>query len=135
MIDNKNIQSVLTHLQNNDLLYNADDWEKTNSLTEVYVNTFAHRITINIHVPDDNTLKGIAFYLFKNKFVYISYYNIDTATLKCEKSRDVSIRSDIETEEEFFQESCISDLNDLEYSNYKLLREIIDMNEDFLWSS
>ncbi|EAZ2023003.1 hypothetical protein BZF66_06790 [Salmonella enterica] len=135
MIDNKNLQSVLTYFKNTDLLDNCNYWEKTNNLTEVYVNTLAHRISINIHVPDDNSLNGIAFYLFKNKFVYVSYSKIDPVTKKCERSREVSIRSDIECDEEFFQESCISDLNDLEYSNYKLLREIVDINKNFLWSS
>lgn len=140
LINNENLRLVLNYIKKVGLEYEPDDWVRLNPMTELYINSTSHRITINIALvldEDDFTTDpdGIAFYIYKNKFIFVHYIGINHYAKTCVSKSEAAIRSDIESEAEFFQESCIENFLSVEYTNYQLIKEIIEVCDDFLWSS
>jgi|AGFS01.1.fsa_nt_gi hypothetical protein len=140
LINNENLRSVLNYIKKVGLDYDPDEWIRVDELTEFYINTMSHRITINIALVEDEVdyakdPNGLAFYIYSNKFIFVHFFGINHFAKTCESKNEAAIRSDIESEEEFFQESCVENLLSVEYSNYQLVKEIIEACDGFLWSS
>lgn len=109
------------------------EWVRVNDLIEINYNANACRFIANIIVSVDLE-DAVSIFMYKTKFRMVRYFGVNHEKNTCRDLKETRIRTDIETEEEFFQESTIADLNDLEYDEYQLIKEIIDILDKNLWS-
>lgn len=108
-------------------------WVRVNDLIEINYNANACRFIANIIVSEDLE-DAVSIFMYKTKFRMVRYFGVNNEKNTCKDLKEARIRTDIESEEEFFQESTIEDLNDLEYDEYQLIKEIIDTLDKNLWS-
>lgn len=108
-------------------------WVRVNDLIEINYNANACRFIANIIVSED-LADAVSIFMYKTKFRMVRYFGVNHEKNTCKDLKEARIRTDIETEEEFFQESTIADLNDLVYDEYQLIKEIIETLDKNLWS-
>jgi hypothetical protein len=99
----------------------------TSRLSLDYVDYY-RRFNIYIYDTDcnDNLFK---FTIYKNKFIYGKYYNI--RGFMCDRKEEAVLRIGM-SEEEYFQESTITNLLELEFSEYCLILDMISIISDAL---
>ena len=111
-------------------------WFRISDRTEIYYNNPSCRLVINVALRyiDENTVESAGIHIYKNKFVYIRYYGVNIERKMCENTSRTSLRIDMESEGEFFQESTIKDLLDIEYNSYVTIQEITSLITEWLWT-
>lgn len=109
------------------------EWVYVNDMIEINYNANACRFIANI-IVSENLEDAVSIFMYKEKFRFVRYFGVDNVKNTCRDLKETRIRTNIESEEEFFQESTIEDLNDLEYYEYQLIKEIIDTLDKNLWS-
>ena len=128
--------TVLNYIKNTDIIpaYEKNiNWIKLTEMTEVNHNAIGYGIIINIILTTDSS-NSASIFLYKDKFRIVRYIGIDLVNNTCKNFRNVSIRNGIESEEEFFQESTVADLNELEYDEYQVIQEIVSIMDKKIWS-
>lgn len=128
--------TVLNYMKNTDIIAACEEkknWIKLTEMTEVNHNAISCRMVINIILTVDAS-NSASIFLYKDKFRIIRYIGIDLVNNTCKNFRNVSIRNGIESEEEFFQESTVADLNELEYDEYQVIQEIVSIMDKKIWS-
>lgn len=108
-------------------------WIKLTELTELNFNTNACRLVANIITSEDLT-NAVTLCMYKDIVRMVRYTGIDPVKNTCKDLKNIKIRSNIGSEEEFFQESTVADLDDLVYNEYKVIQEIISLMKNHLWS-
>lgn len=115
------------------LISEKREWVRVNNLIEINYNANSCRFIANI-IVDVDLGAAVSIFMYKMKFRMVRYFGVNHEKNTCSDLKESRIRSDIETEEEFFQESTIADLNDLTYDEYQIIKEIIDTLDKNLWS-
>lgn len=86
----------------------------------LYLNGLDYRLGIHTNTNTDR------FFIYRKKIIY-RYHDLNGINFI-----DSKIRTNIMSEEEFFQESLITVMNDLDFESYLIIKEIIQILHDFL---
>lgn len=110
-----------------------NNWFKLTDLTELNFNTNSCRLVANIIISDDRA-NAVTLCMYKDMFRMIRYSGIDPVNYTCKEFKSIRISTDMDSEEEFFQQSTIEDFDGLVYDEYKAIKEIILLMNKHLWS-
>lgn len=130
------LENVLQHLNDTGIvriMEGKKEWIKLTEMTEVNHNTNACRLVLNIVLTEDHA-NAASLFLYKDKFRMVRYWGINPEQNTCKDMKNTEIRTNIESEEEFFQESTVADLNELVYDEYQVIQEITSVMDKHLWS-
>lgn len=122
MLKIENLIETLKYIKTNG--FTTGSYIRTNESSEFFFNEHSNIVTINI--VHDNETDGYGIYICRENIIYSFYEDVNFDNGICISKSHVNIRPDIISEEEFFQESTICDMLDLNYSNYKCIQNIYD---------
>lgn len=105
------------------------EWIEVNSDFQMYFSKFSDKtIAVLNFVTTELPNEGRGIWFNENNIMYKVYKdpNFDdiNAYVDYETNNDVTIEMLNYSEEEFFQQSCIDDFQDLDYNTYKTITEI-----------
>lgn len=120
---NDDLLVVLKELENSGVEY-CSNQSFTTSNPRISMCYLSYKSKINIYIEDSNNRTTLLrFMIYKNKIIYFKYYGI--SGIICDHKEITEVRAGISSEEEYFQESTLINLLDLDFEKYEILSKIL----------